>query len=81
MRGCQEPVKALVEVSFLLPMINLDSNKVKEFQALYERCFGMPISSEEALDRGNNLIRLIQIIHPVTNYRSKLIDHENRKNN
>jgi hypothetical protein len=41
--------------------MQLEEKHVAEFQALYEARFGTHISTEEALDKGLRLVRLVEI--------------------
>lgn len=47
--------------------MQLSDKKIEEFQQLYLKHFGQKISREEANERGNNLIRLIELVYkPMT---------------
>lgn len=45
----------------------LSDEQIKQFQALYQRRFGVVISREKTLEQGTKLIRLIGLIYqPMT---------------
>ena len=45
----------------------LTDEQIKQFQALYQKHFGKQIGRQEAYDKGEKLVRLIEIIcQPVT---------------
>ncbi len=42
--------------------ILLTDERIKEFQIIYEKVFGEQISSEEASDKGRNLLLIYKVI-------------------
>ena len=45
----------------------LTNDQVKQFQALYKKRFGKEISTQDALEQGIKLVRLMEIIYqPMT---------------
>ena len=47
----------------------LNTEQITSFQALYKRHFGYELSQQEALEKGLQLMRLVEILYkPITEY-------------
>lgn len=54
--------------------MDLSDVQIAEFQLLYKNHFGKDISKEQALEKGEKLIRLVQIV-----YESKAARHKQQQ--
>ena len=64
-----------------LNAIRLSDTEIAEYQELYLKTFGKPISKDEALVQGLALVRLVNTISQVDDYEKENQDERVRANN
>jgi len=51
--------------------MHLTGEAIKKFQKIYKNMFGIELSKEEALEKGNSVLMLVQLTHKPINKLNK----------